>query len=66
MAVTTVDTRSFANGASFAGRTLNYVASVLASLAAWNDARVTRATLNKLSDHELNDIGLCRADIAKF
>jgi uncharacterized protein YjiS (DUF1127 family) len=31
--------------------------------AAWNDARVTRKTLNKLSDRELDDIGLCRGDI---
>jgi uncharacterized protein YjiS (DUF1127 family) len=29
----------------------------------WNDARLTRKALGKLSDHELDDIGLCRADI---
>lgn len=32
----------------------------------WNDARVTRRALNKLSDRELDDIGLCRADIANI
>ncbi|WP_045387225.1 DUF1127 domain-containing protein [Falsirhodobacter sp. alg1] len=32
----------------------------------WNDARLTRRALNKLSDRELDDIGLCRADIAKI
>ncbi len=31
---------------------------------AWNDARVTRNTLGKLSDRELDDIGLTRGDIA--
>lgn len=29
----------------------------------WNDARVTRAMLSRLSAHELDDIGLCRGDI---
>lgn len=33
------------------------------ALATWNDARLTRKALGKLSDHELDDIGLCRADI---
>lgn len=35
----------------------------LAALATWNDARVTRKALAKLSDRELEDIGLCRGDI---
>ena len=30
---------------------------------AWNETRRTRETLSKLSAHELEDIGLCRADI---
>lgn len=34
-----------------------------AALAAWSDARVTRKALAKLSDRELDDIGLCRGDI---
>lgn len=38
-------------------------ASAIASLTAWNDARVTRKALSKLSDRELDDIGLCRGDI---
>ncbi len=29
----------------------------------WNDARVTRKSLDKLSDRELDDIGLSRGDI---
>jgi len=32
-------------------------------LVAWNDRRTTRNELMKLSDRELEDIGLCRADI---
>lgn len=42
---------------------LNPISSIAASLAAWNDARVTRGALSKLSDRELDDIGLCRGDI---
>jgi uncharacterized protein YjiS (DUF1127 family) len=34
-----------------------------AAIATWNDRRVTRRELSKLSDRELEDIGLCRADI---
>ncbi len=40
-----------------------FVTSLIASFAAWNDARLTRNALNDLSDHELEDIGLCRGDI---
>lgn len=29
----------------------------------WNDARLTRHALDKLSDRKLEDIGLCRGDI---
>ncbi len=36
---------------------------VLARVVAWNDARVTRAMLSRLSARELDDIGLCRGDI---
>lgn len=37
--------------------------SLIAAIAAWNDRRVTRDALERLSDRELNDIGLKRADI---
>jgi uncharacterized protein YjiS (DUF1127 family) len=30
---------------------------------AWNSARITRKSLNRLSNRELDDIGLCRGDI---
>jgi uncharacterized protein YjiS (DUF1127 family) len=42
---------------------LNLVHALGASIASWNDARVTRNALAKLSDRELDDIGLCRGDI---
>lgn len=42
---------------------LNPVSSIVASIASWNDARVTRNALSKLSDRELDDIGLSRGDI---
>jgi len=34
-----------------------------AAIATWNDRRITRRELAKLSERELDDIGLCRADI---
>lgn len=39
------------------------ITDLFGRIAAWNDARITRAALNKLSDHELNDLGLVRGDI---
>jgi uncharacterized protein YjiS (DUF1127 family) len=33
------------------------------AFSAWNDARATRNALAKLSDRELDDIGLSRSDI---
>lgn len=46
-----------------AGRITATLASVVAAIAAWNDARVTRAALSRLTDRELEDIGLIRGDI---
>ena len=44
-------------------RSVQFITDVLASLSAWNDSRVTRNALGKLSDRELDDIGLCRGDL---
>lgn len=41
------------------------VAKVLELVSAWNEARVTRCELNRLSDRELDDIGLIRGDIER-
>jgi uncharacterized protein YjiS (DUF1127 family) len=32
----------------------------------WNDARATRNVLSKLSDHELDDIGLSREEVGEM
>ncbi|WP_406870744.1 DUF1127 domain-containing protein [Thioclava sp. 'Guangxiensis'] len=39
---------------------------VIDMIANWNDRRMTRIALSKLTDRELNDIGLSRFDIAKI
>lgn len=39
------------------------ITGLFGQIAAWNDARVTRSALSKLSDHELDDLGLHRGDI---
>lgn len=44
-------------------RKASFVATLIATFKAWNDARATRNTLNTLTDRELADIGLCRGDI---
>ncbi|RQP05370.1 MAG: DUF1127 domain-containing protein [Paracoccus sp. BP8] len=40
-------------------------ARVIAMVAAWNDARITRRELHRLTDRELTDIGLTRGDIER-
>lgn len=50
------------NSAAFAGRRFS-IATLLAGIAVWNDARMTRKALSRLSTRELDDIGLSRADI---
>lgn len=44
-------------------RSVQFFAGFIAAVAAWNDARVTRKALGRLSDRELDDIGLSRAEI---
>jgi uncharacterized protein YjiS (DUF1127 family) len=43
---------------------IRFLSNISNSVIAWNDARVTRNSLGKLSDRELDDIGLTRGDIA--
>jgi len=50
-------------GAITTYRAVTALTSIFTMLGAWNDARVTRKALSKLSDRELDDIGLCRGDI---
>lgn len=46
-----------------AGRITHFVANTFGTVAAWNDARITRNSLGKLTARELEDIGLSFADI---
>lgn len=50
--------RSFALGGI--GNSFALLSTLIGS---WKDQRTTRRELNRLSDRELEDIGLCRADI---
>lgn len=45
------------------GSTGGFSVRLFDSLLAWNDRRVTRNELHRLSDRELADIGLSRAEI---
>jgi len=49
--------------AGFADRIGRVVLLMLGAVADWNAARRTRKILDKLSDSELDDIGLTRAQI---
>ncbi len=50
-------------GATSLSRPVSGFGSLIAAFAAWNDARMTRNALGRLSDRELDDIGLCRGDV---
>ena len=52
--------------AGFAHRIGLLLTQTVIDIAAWNDARKTRASLSKLSDHELSDIGLSRWDLDRL
>ena len=56
------DTSRPASGFS-AGRTSSLFVSAFAAIAGWNDARITRNALSKLTERELDDIGLTYGDI---
>jgi uncharacterized protein YjiS (DUF1127 family) len=56
-------TRSGFGGLSFSARLTVMFETLAGRIAGWNDRRVTRNALLELSDHELDDIGLSRADV---
>lgn len=56
-------TRPAPFGAIATYRVVTFFSTLSAAVSAWNEARVTRNSLAKLSDRELDDIGLCRGDI---
>lgn len=56
-----IDTTTVAGGK---GNVLSRsVQNIIAQFNAWNDARITRNALARLSDRELEDIGISRAEI---
>jgi uncharacterized protein YjiS (DUF1127 family) len=57
-------TRPAPFGAITTYRAISGFSVALGAVKAWNDARVTRNALAKLTDRELDDIGLCRGDIS--
>lgn len=56
------DTTRPASGIA-AGRVSSFFTNMFAAVAAWNDARITRNSLSKLTARELDDIGLTYGDI---
>lgn len=56
-------TRTAPFGAISIFRAVQFISNAFIAFSNWNDARVTRNALSKLSDRELDDIGLCRGDI---
>jgi len=44
-------------------RVVDSILNVKDTVVAWNQARVTRKILARLSEHQLNDIGLTRGDL---
>ena len=59
-------TRPMVDGHLFGARLTNLFSGLIGSVSGWNDTRVTRNALSKLSDHELDDLGLNRGDIASM
>ena len=58
--MTTLDNTRLANSGHAISR---FFANITGTIAAWNDARITRNSLSALSARELEDIGLTRGDI---
>ena len=55
-------TRPAPFGAETTFHIVSYFDAKRATLIEWNNKRITRNALSKLSARELNDIGLCRGD----
>lgn len=56
-------TRPAPFGAIATYRAINALSGAFRAARLWNEKRATRVALSKLSDRELDDIGLCRGDI---
>jgi uncharacterized protein YjiS (DUF1127 family) len=63
-AMATIETsRTAPLGAITVFRMVQMFSASGAAFQSWNSGRVTRKALSKLSNRELDDIGLCRGDI---
>jgi uncharacterized protein YjiS (DUF1127 family) len=60
------DTSRPMSSAAGVGSFTKFLASAFGAIANWNDQRVTRNALSKLTNRELDDIGLCRGDLNNF
>ena len=60
------DTPHTSAAAAFGARISATTSAVFAILSDWNDARITRKSLSRLTARELDDIGLCRGDINRI
>jgi len=49
-----------------ANRAISFLFNIANTVSAWNNARITRAELSKLTASELDDIGLCYGDIEEI
>jgi uncharacterized protein YjiS (DUF1127 family) len=47
-------------------RIISALDNVLSKFVTWNNTRATQASLSRLSDHELADIGLSRGEISSI
>ena len=61
-----VTTRPAPLGAISTFRFVQFFGNAAERPAVWNDERITRNALGRLSDRELDDIGLCRGDIERI
>ena len=53
-------------GLSLSGRVSFTLTHLAADLVSWNRTRQTKTALSKLSNRELDDIGMSRADLANM
>ena len=66
MTIAVAKTTSVPFGAVTIYSTINAVEAFVAKVLKWNAQRITRKTLVRLSDAQLNDIGLTFKDIRSF
>lgn len=51
---------------SYAPAAASFPAKLFSTVTDWLNVRATRKALDRLSDRELDDIGLCRGDINRI